>query len=60
MEDTIVFPDLKLMEQLEALLSARVLPLTVEFCVEPAFNYSGQQVAIDLAALDGGEVSRCR
>jgi len=56
-EDTIVFPDLKLVEQLEELLSLLALPPTAEFRVEPALDYPGQQVAIDLAALDGGQLS---
>lgn len=49
-EETIAFPDLSLIEQVEALLPTLALPADAEFRVEPAFDYPGQQVAIDLAA----------
>lgn len=54
-EETIVFPDLGLMEQVEALLAALDLPADAEYRVEPALDYPGQQVAIDLAG--GSEAS---
>lgn len=50
-EETIAFPDLGLMEQVEALLPTLDLPADAEFRVEPALDYPGQQVAIDIAAL---------
>ncbi len=50
-EETITFPDLGLIEQVEALLATLALPHDAEFRVEPAFDYPGQQVAIDLAAM---------
>lgn len=49
-EETIVFPDLGLIDQVEALLSALDLPAEAEFRVEPSLDYPAQQVAIDLAA----------
>lgn len=49
-EDSIVFPDLNLIDRVRALLVALTLPDTAEFRVEPALDYPGQQVAIDLAA----------
>lgn len=49
-EDTIVFPDLSLIDQVDALLPTLSLPPAAEFRVEPALDYPGQQVAIDLAA----------
>lgn len=49
-EETIAFPDLSLIEQVEALLPTLTVPRDAEFRVEPAFDYPGQQVAIDLAA----------
>lgn len=55
-EETIVFPDLRLMEHVESLLRALALPRTAEFRVEPALDYPGQQVAIDVATLDGKEL----
>lgn len=50
-EETIAFPDLGLMEQVEALLPTLDLPADAEFRVEPALDYPGQQVAIDIAAM---------
>lgn len=50
-EETITFPDLSLIEQVEALLPTLTLPHDAEYRVEPAFDYPGQQVAIDLAAM---------
>lgn len=50
-DETIAFPDLGLIEEVEALLPTLTLPADVEFRVEPAFDYPGQQVAIDLAAV---------
>ena len=49
-EDTIAFPDLGFMDQVEALLPTLGLPPSTEFDVEPALDYPGQQVAIDLYA----------
>ncbi len=49
-EDTIVFPDLSLMDQIDALLPTLGFPLTTEVEVEPALDYPGQQLAIDIYA----------
>ena len=49
-ETTIVFPDVSLLDAVEALLPTLSLPAGVEFDVEPAMDYPGQQVAIDLHA----------
>lgn len=49
-ETTIVFPDVSLMDAVEALLPTLSLPTTAEFRVEPAMDYPGQQLAIDLYA----------
>lgn len=49
-ETTIVFPDVSLVDAVEALLPTLSLPATAEFRVEPAMDYPGQQVAIDLHA----------
>lgn len=50
-DETIAFPDLGLIEEVEALLPTLTLPADAEFRVEPAFDYPGQQVAIDLSAM---------
>lgn len=50
-DETIAFPDLGLIEDVEALLPTLALPADAEFRVEPAFDYPGQQVAIDLATM---------
>lgn len=47
-EATIVFPDVSLMDAVEELLPTLSLPQATEFRVEPAMDYPGQQVAIDL------------
>lgn len=49
-EDSIVFPDLSLIDRVRELLTALELPSAAEFRVEPALDYPGQQVAIDIAA----------
>jgi hypothetical protein len=49
-ETTIVFPDVSLVDAVEALLPTLGLPASAEFRVEPAMDYPGQQVAIDLYA----------
>lgn len=49
-EETIAFPDLGLIEQVGVLLAGLELPAGAEYRVEPALDYPGQQVAIDLAA----------
>ncbi|MGH3446203.1 MAG: hypothetical protein ACRDQA_25200 [Nocardioidaceae bacterium] len=49
-ETTIVFPNVSLMDAVEALLPTLTLPAPVESRVEPAMDYPGQQVAIDLYA----------
>ena len=49
-EDTIVFPDLSLMEQIDVLLPALGFPSSTEVEVEPALDYPGQQLAIDIYA----------
>ncbi|HPU13761.1 MAG TPA: hypothetical protein PLQ19_08205 [Aeromicrobium sp.] len=49
-DETIAFPDLGLIEEVEALLPTLNLPSNAEFRVELAFDYPGQQVAIDLWA----------
>lgn len=55
-ETSIVFPDHSLIEQLDALLPALSLPESAEFRVEPALDYPGQQVAIDLFAMSDDEL----
>ncbi len=55
-EDTIVFPDLSLMEQIDALLPALGFPASTEVEVEPALDYPGQQLAIDIYAPTDGEL----
>lgn len=57
-EETIAFPDLGLMEQVDALLAVLDLPADAEFRIEPALDYPGQQVAIDLAAMSDASLSR--
>ncbi len=49
-ETTLVFPDVSLMDDVEVLLSTLDLPASTEFRVEPAMDYPGQQVAVDLYA----------
>lgn len=49
-EDTIVFPDLSLMEQIDTLLPTLGFPASTEVEVEPALDYPGQQLAIDIYA----------
>ncbi len=49
-EDTIVFPDLGLMDQIDVLLPSLGLPASTEVEVEPALDYPGQQLAIDVYA----------
>ncbi len=49
-ETAVVFPDVSLMGAVEELLASFALPDGVEFDVEPAMDYPGQQVAIDLYA----------
>ena len=56
-ETSIVFPDLSLMAQVEALLNELSLPQSAEFRVEPALDYPGQQVAIDLAATSDADLA---
>ncbi|MFN2346125.1 MAG: hypothetical protein ABR616_10470 [Dermatophilaceae bacterium] len=56
-ETSIVFPDLSLMEQVKALLHEISLPASAEFRVEPALDYPGQQVAIDVAATSGADLA---
>lgn len=55
-ETSIVFPDHSLIEQLDVLLPSLNLPKTAEFRIEPALDYPGQQVAIDLFALTDAEL----
>ncbi len=50
-QETIAFPDIGLIEEVDALLETLDLPADAEFDVEPALDYPGQQVAIDLAAM---------
>lgn len=56
-ETSIVFPDHSLIEQLDALLPTLDLPESAEFRIEPALDYPGQQVAIDLFAMTDAELS---
>lgn len=49
-ETSIVFPDVSLLDAVEVLLASLDLSATVEFDVEPAMDYPGQQVGIDMYA----------
>ena len=55
-ETSIVFPDHSLIERLEALIPRLGLPRSAEFRIEPALDYPGQQVAIDLFASTDDEL----
>lgn len=56
-ETSIVFPDLSLMDQVKAVLPELSLPASAEFRVEPALDYPGQQVAIDVAAISEADLA---
>ena len=49
-ETSIVFPDVSLLDAVEALVADLDLATGVEFDVEPAMDYPGEQIAIDLFA----------
>lgn len=56
-EATIVFADLAYLDEIEALLPTLALPEATEYRVEPALDYPGQQVAIDLWAATEAELT---
>ncbi|MEP6816373.1 MAG: hypothetical protein ABI873_12565 [Marmoricola sp.] len=56
-ETTMVFPDVSLVDDVVSLLPTLSLPASAEFRVEPAMDYPGQQVAIDLLAATDEELS---